>query len=365
MLQIPEGKIISFDTNKIQLKEYALELFNANTIQELVQSDGAAAIIKKHHSIGVLDKKFMELYKGLLDTISLYMETSKFYYQKIPSLRVHTIGKNTVSFHSDAWYGHGQKIITAWVPLVSTNEHNTLWTSDVEPSDELNKKFCEERLSINEADKFMDKCSKPQILNYGEILLFTSRIQHGSHVNLSNEHRISYDFRILIHGDSPGAKPLHEFYQDFSAEKTDPTPCLYYLYTKNPLMENLSHSAQRNLINSYCAANNLRESKEISEIHGVDHYPFIFHYLKNKNFKNIVMASIMCLPVDKVVREEILRLAEANNIELHFTLENRRSSNTAADEIHNYYDQVIVANEKLKPSYGLPVTIPRQAKTFK
>ena len=349
MLQIPDGTKISFDTNKIQLKEYVLQLFNVNTVQELVQNNEATAIIHKHHSVAVIDKKFIELYRELLSTISLYMGTSKFYYQKITSFRVHKIGKKTVNFHSDAWYGHGQKVITAWVPLVATNEHNAIWVSDSKTSDELNERFRKERLSISETNKLMDKCSKPQIMNYGEILLFNSRTQHGAHVNLSNEHRMSFDFRILMHGDSPGAKPLHEFYQEFGAKKIDLTPCLYYLYTRNPLMENLSHSAQRNLINSYCSANHLRESKEITEIHGVDHYPFLHHYLKNENFKNIVMASMMCLPVDRALRSEILYLAESNNIELHFTLENRKSSNTSVDEINNYYDQIMVAKEKLKP----------------
>ena len=91
MHQIPDGTRISFDTNKIQLKEYVLQLFNSNTIQELAQNNEAETIIHKHHSVAVLDKKFIELYRKLLNTISLYMETSKFYYQKITSFRVHKI----------------------------------------------------------------------------------------------------------------------------------------------------------------------------------------------------------------------------------------------------------------------------------
>ena len=65
---------------------------------ELVQNNEATAIIHKHHSVAVLDKKFIELYRKLLNTISLYMGTSKFYYQKITSFRVHKIGKKLLIF---------------------------------------------------------------------------------------------------------------------------------------------------------------------------------------------------------------------------------------------------------------------------
>ena len=100
--------------------------------------------------------------------------------------------------------------------------------------------------------------------------------------------------------------PLNDFYvsnKSYEERITQKIPCIYYLNNKNPLMKNCSHFIQRQIMNSYASLNNLHsEGKEESEIHGTSHYPVIFHYIKEEKIKNILMASILCLPSNKKLR---------------------------------------------------------------
>ena len=117
---------------------------------------------------------------------------------------------------------------------------------------------------------------------------------------------------------------------------------MYYLNKKNPLMKNCSHSIQREIMNTYASLNNLSpEGKEESEIHGTSHYPVIFHYIEEVKVKNILMASILCLPSDKKLRKEIFRSAKKNCVNLHFGLENKIAKNLSLDSIDSFYESIL------------------------
>ena len=146
----------------------------------------------------------------------------------------------------------------------------------------------------------------------------------------------------------------NEFYENYSPEvinNIDKIPCMYYLHKQNPLMRNCSHFVQREIMNMYTKNNNLiadgKHFSEECEIYGLNHYPVIFHYLTSRKINDIVMASILCLPKDVKLRTKVLSSAKKNNVNLHFSLENKVSSDFSADDANSYYQLLLEADKLL------------------
>ena len=56
-------------------------------------------------------------------------------------------------------------------------------------------------------------------MKYGEILFFHTLTMHGTKKNTSSVNRISFDFRILEKGKSPGIKSLNDMFQSYFKKK--------------------------------------------------------------------------------------------------------------------------------------------------
>ncbi len=344
-MKLIDGTIINFNKKKIRLKNFILNLFNEKNIQDIINKNSSEEIYKKIYD-GINNKEFSSIYTDLVKRISIFLKKENFYYQKIPSFRVHRINQKSVNYHTDIWYGHGENVMNVWVPLTETNIFNAIHISNVKESAILQKKFFKEKLSIAKVNDLAKKVSKPQILDYGKILLFNTKTFHGTHKNLSKKHRLSFDFRILLFNQSAGTKPVDEFYNRFNKKNKKKIKCLSYIYKRNFLMENLSHKVQREINFGYCLTNNLEFSLEETEIHGVDHYPNLYFYLQKKIYKHIVMTSVLCLPQDIKLRKKLITLSKKNNIELHFSLENKKLSDFKINEINRYFE-TIIKNKKL------------------
>ena len=345
-MKLKDGTIINFDTKKIKIKEFILKLFKEKDIQNLINNNSSDAIYKKIYE-GIDNKDFNKIYNKIVKEISIFFKKNNFYFQKIPSFRVHRINQKSVNYHTDIWYGHGKDVINIWVPLTRTNKFNSIHISNVKNSSILQKKFFDQKLSLANINELGKNICKPQILNYGDILLFNTKTFHGTHKNISKFHRLSFDFRILMINKSAGTKPIDEFYHLFKKRKNKKKICLHYIYKKNFLMENLSHKVQREINFSYCQSNNFESFLEETEIHGVDHYPNLLFYLKNKEYKDIVMTSILCLPKEISLRKKLLNLSRKNKIELHFSLENRKVSDFNNKQIDNFYNKMIKSSKAL------------------
>ena len=102
----------------------------------------------------------------------------------------------------------------------------------------------------------------------------------------------------------------------------------------------MSHTVQREIINSYAKNNNFYCSVEETEIHGVDHYPHLEFYITKSNIKDIILTSIFCLPVNTGIRDKCLRNVINNNTTLHFALENKTTKDLTIEKINKYYDGV-------------------------
>ena len=175
---------------------------------------------------------------------------------------------------------------------------------------------------------------------------------HGTEVNNSNEHRLSFDFRILPHGENPGYKEESVFFTNnikSSNKVISKQKCLLYLIQDNSLVKNFSHNSQRQLLQSFSKNHNLEsDGHEETEIIGMSHHPNLFHYIVDEKVNNILMLSVMCLPEDEEIRLRALNLANKNRVILHFCLENTNNLDSSNDQVNKYYHGVKMAENNLK-----------------
>ena len=342
--------LVDFDKNKVPILEIVLNHFSVSSIDEIFSCLNSDEIYKRLYELEKT-KEFKEYYLILLKYIAGHFDTTDFYFQKIPSFRLHRVNQKSVNFHNDVMYGHGSDVVNVWVPLVNTNEDNALYLSTHDVSKVLSNSFKENRLTLSEAEILFKKNSNPIIVSYGQMLVFKTSTIHGTVENKSTENRLSFDMRILPSKGDHGTKPLNEFYDNYSQKllsDLDKTPCMYYLNKRNPLMKNCSHFVQREIINKYVKENNLiADGKEESEIYGLNHYPVIFHYIAHKTINNIVMASILCLPEDAELRIKVLEDAKKNNVKIHFSLENKMSADFSIKDANSYYELLLDADKFL------------------
>lgn len=345
----PDNKIFHFNTEKIKLKKFILNIFKVNTIDQIFNLNDNKKIYEILYS-NVYNKKFQEIFYNLQKLISLEINEDFFYYQKIPSFRIQRPGDKSVNFHNDIWYGHGNEVINFWIPITKLSKSNTVWLTNSHQSIILNKQFKEKKLSIDHVNNLAKKISEPFIGNYGQILAFNTSTFHGTVKNNSKQFRLSFDFRILLKGKSAGTKPLNEFYNIFSnkkiktkKEKKITKKSIFYMFKKNIFLNNLSHTVQREIINSYATSNNFVGFVEETEIHGVDHYPHLDYYIQKSKIKDIILTSLFCLPINKKLRNLLINKAEKFNKNIHFALENTNTKIIKIAEINKYYEKVNLA----------------------
>ena len=334
---IKNYKIIKYNKSKINFVNLLFKAFKKKKIEDIINMGNNDFIYEKLYKLNS-SKEFQVFYKSLLKIIKKKLLIDKFYYQKIPSFRIHRPGQKSVNFHNDVMYGHGESVINAWITLTNTNINNTLFLVPDNHSSKIINKFNADNLSINELNDLSLKYAKPIITKSGEILLFNTKSIHGTMINNSKELRISFDFRLLPYNADSGTKILKEFYVPYFNKIFNKKEIGLYFYKKNSFLENLSHLDQRNLLQNYCKKNNFIVVYEETEIYKCNHYPNLEFLLKNMKIKIIVMTSILCLPNTKKIRNKLIQLSIKNKIEIHFVIENKILSNLSINKINKYYD---------------------------
>ena len=309
-----------------------------NSLENFLQKNTIPYCYKKLYEF-VNSTEFKKIYLDIINTVSKDLKTKNFYYQKIPSFRIHAVGAKSVEYHNDTMYGHGSSVTNIWVPLTDTNNENSLWLSDYKKSKQLMKKFKKDKMTIQDTNKIFGELSNPQILSYGDILLFNTATMHGTKTNTSKLNRLSFDFRILEKGKSSGVKVINDLYDSFFEKKVKYTESIFYMYQKNPLMKNCSHEAQRAIMSFYAKKYLFENIIEETEIHNVDHYPNLTFYITTSKVKDIIMTSVLCLPYDKELRVKILKLAKKYKKVLHFALEGVKN-NKSIEWLNYYYTSV-------------------------
>ena len=122
------------------------------------------------------DGKFYSTYLDILKHLEKTFFKEKIIVQSKPTLRVHIPNNLSVgSYHVDNDYGHPTEAINMWLPFNKAINTSALWLES-EPG---------------------KKDFKPYNLDYGEILIFDSKLTHGTEINREDHSRLSMDFRII------------------------------------------------------------------------------------------------------------------------------------------------------------------------
>ena len=129
-----------------------------------------------HDKIMLSNDKFYNIYLGLLRHLQKTFFKEEIIVQSKPTLRVHIPNNLSVgSYHVDNDYGHPTESINMWLPFNKAINTSALWLES-EPG---------------------KKDFKPYNLDYGEILIFDSKLTHGTEINREDHSRLSMDFRII------------------------------------------------------------------------------------------------------------------------------------------------------------------------
>ena len=129
-----------------------------------------------HDKMMLSNGKFYNIYLDLLRHLQKTFFKEEIIVQSKPTLRVHIPDNISVgSYHKDSDYGHPEEEINIWLPFNKSMNTSALWLES-EPG---------------------KKDFKPQNMDYGEILIFNSKLTHGTEINKEDRSRLSMDFRVI------------------------------------------------------------------------------------------------------------------------------------------------------------------------
>jgi hypothetical protein len=135
----------------------------------------------------LLGDKFYNTYLDLLKYLKKNYFLEEIIIQSKPTLRVHIPDNISVgSYHKDRNYGHPEEEINLWLPFNKSINTSALWIE-------------------SEPDK---QDFKPYDVDYGEILIFNSKLTHGTEINKEDHSRLSMDFRVIKKKDFKDQKTL-------------------------------------------------------------------------------------------------------------------------------------------------------------
>jgi hypothetical protein len=218
--------------------------------------------------------------------------------QKIPTPRIFRPKDHGTSFHSDYWYGHGEKTVTIWTPLselilgnsfsiISNQQLNEIMTQELNESSGV---------ATLEQEKKLMEASDHVIIPIGSSVIFPSRIIHGSPKNSTNRVRVSFDFRIADLRDETSTKDPHSYFQwsngTFLLAKNKFAGLKFIKYICGG--EHKSTLSQHLIIESVVKEYEINISGQEAEIERFGH-PIFKAYLEsvaiNKNVDGLIIAS--------------------------------------------------------------------------
>lgn len=175
-------------------------------LKEYNFNDGVNKISQSFYE---MDESFYNIYHQLLKNIRKKFLDFDFYFQKTPTLRLHT--PNSLNnhhyprYHSDIVYGHPPQEINLWIPLtnLSVQEKHGFKITDVKNTynildryDFNFEKFIDHAINNPQLTDLCHSVSKDVETKFGEMLVFDSRCLHTG-MPLTHQSRISMDIRII------------------------------------------------------------------------------------------------------------------------------------------------------------------------
>jgi sporadic carbohydrate cluster protein (TIGR04323 family) len=251
--------------------------------------------------------------------------------QKTPTVRIHLAGGNSVSFHSDAWYGHGRRVYSFWLPLTGVFGSNSLQMArSLDESQAFLREVETRQLDLDEINALAAGICEPITAQFGELIVFSAEMVHGTTTNETRKSRISFDFRIAESADDIGNKPQANFYnydQLASGKTKETAPAVsarsYSALLYSGTCRGISAKSQLVFLNEYARMNNIQVVGGESEIVVFDYAPVLQKYAKNPapNMNSVLLFSVDLLPRDEQLRHRIYRSAIARQVAIIFGAE--------------------------------------------
>jgi hypothetical protein len=271
-------------------------------------------------------KEFQENYKQMAISIikKLQLTPSNYMLQKTPTPRIFRPGDHGTSFHSDYWYGHGEKTITIWTPLSELESGNSF---SIIPENQLNEEMTKSLnntfgVASQSQEKILLDLSDAVLPELGQSVAFASKTLHGSPQNTTNKIRISFDCRIAVIDDKTSTKDPETYFQ-WSNDSFIEMPNKFF--GKNYLKyicggHTKSTLAQHLIIESVVKEYSISISGQEAEVERFGQ-PIFRAYLANlastKNIDGLIIAS------KSILDNESIRAAERDQkIRVYCALEN-------------------------------------------
>lgn len=344
------GKGLCWQTVKYDANEFKFDKMFLKVALDVLDLD-SESIDKFEQLHDVLpDSKLPDVYKACYD----YMESDEFketfhayikkhikslfpteiYYQRKPGIRIHRPHTQTVQYHTDEWYGHGDGVVNFWMPLTHAHDTNSLYVASLEESLLVVDKLESDAASIEEINDGLREICKPIDVRVGDTFVFCSKVAHGTERNETTTSRVSLDFRVLVPGDDPGSKPLTEFYQytgetlSISRNEEDHSEArdvACYIFPKHGFTRYISAHHQRLVCQDFAKKNNLHILAEETEIKTMRHHPALLGLaggVGTHNVAGVILFSVLCLPEEEKDRVRIYESSISKGNILYFANEN-------------------------------------------
>jgi hypothetical protein len=265
-------------------------------------------------------KEFQEIWRafGAL-LIDRYFDSNALI-QKTPTVRIQLPGGDSTSYHADSWYGHGAKVKSFWIPLVSVRQGNTIYMAkNKESSNLVLKNILNERPSLFEINEICRRECSPFTGSYGDILSFSSDMIHGTEINSLNYTRFSFDFRIAPDPSYLGIKPRSNYNSriDLNSEniisniKTESLRGIIY----SNICKGVSAKTQLMVCAKFASDNLINVDGNESEILPMNYLPVLRHYIEDESYNRncIVVYGVEIFNGDKNLAKPILDLCRLRN----------------------------------------------------
>jgi len=266
--------------------------------------------------------EFQTLYRGLCSKLIDTYFDGEGLFQNTPTIRIQLPGRLSVSYHTDAWYGHGQNARSFWLPLTELNEKNTLMMSvDINQSLKLIQDISEKLYPLDKINDESRLICSPLLGSFGDLYSFSSEMIHGTELNSSSTTRVSFDFRIIPDSSSLGTKPLSNFLDRKSLGsnlKENPEKEVrkkLNAISYSNLCNGISAKAQLMLCYAYASSQSIEIVGNESEILIFEHLPVLEYYLKNStaDYDSVIVFGTEIFHSDKAIAEKMLEIAKDSN----------------------------------------------------
>jgi sporadic carbohydrate cluster protein (TIGR04323 family) len=293
-------------------------------------------------------ERFQRVYCALARQLIDEHFTPQALVQKTPTVRIHLPGGVSVSFHSDAWYGHGRQVYSFWLPVTNVFGSNSLQMArSVDESRALLCHIAQQQLDLDEINNHAARLCQSITAKFGELIVFDSDMVHGTITNNTGLSRVSFDFRIAEGLEHTGNKPAANFYaysqlagQGAAATQPAAPKRSFSALMYSGTCRGISAKSQVIFLNEYARINDIRIIGSESEVIVFDYAPVLQKYVKRptSNMDSILLFGVDLLPDDPRLRRNIYNQAIESGVTIIFAAEDiRLSSDSDVERVEQFF----------------------------